>query len=115
MYECFSSPDEHQSAGQHRDAELSPPAPLHQDLPGSPGAAGLPGLPESPEACPSHLDLQPQRHPHGPRRQGAPLHGLNQIHRPPSPAPVIVSDRPGPVLVFLESEMLQHGFCWWSL
>lgn len=74
----FSPPtDEHQPPGQHRDAELSPSTALHQDLPGSPRAAGVSGLPEPPEAGPPHLDLQPQRHPNGPRRQGAPLHGLS--------------------------------------
>lgn len=72
-------PDEHRSAGQHRDVELGPSAPLHQDLPGSSGTAGVSRLPEPPEARPPHLDLQPQRHPDGPRRQGAPLHGLTQI------------------------------------
>lgn len=73
----LSSSDEHQSARKHRDAELGPSAPLRQDLPGSSCAASVPGIPEPPEARPSHLDLQPQRHPHGPRWQGAPLHGLN--------------------------------------
>ncbi|KAF7643536.1 hypothetical protein LDENG_00237620, partial [Lucifuga dentata] len=35
---------------------------------------GVAWIPERPEDRPPHLDLQPQRHPHGARRQGAPLH-----------------------------------------
>lgn len=68
--------DEHVSPGEHRHAQLRAPAPLHQDLPGAAGAAGLAGLAQRAAAGAAHLDLQPQRHPHGARRQGAPLHGL---------------------------------------
>lgn len=49
---------------------------MHQNLSGSPGPAGVARIPERPQTRPAHLDLQPQRHPHGSRRQGASLHGL---------------------------------------
>lgn len=74
--------DEHLPAGQHRHAELRPPAALRENLPGAPRAAGLPRPPQRPPAGAAHLDFQPQRHPDGPRREGAPLHGL----RPALPA-----------------------------
>ena len=69
-------PDEHLSAGKHRHAELGPSAALYEHLPGAPRAAGLPWPPQRPQAGAAHLDFQPQRHPDGPRREGAPLHGL---------------------------------------
>lgn len=68
--------DEHLSPGEHRHAELCAPAPLHQNLPGAPRPAGLAGLSQRPQAGTAHLDLQPKRHPHGSRRQGASLYGL---------------------------------------
>lgn len=69
-------PDEHVAAGKHRHAELGPSAALHQNLPGAARAARLARLAQRPPPGPAHLDVQPQRHPHGPRREGAPLHGL---------------------------------------
>lgn len=72
----LSVSDEHVSVRQHRDVELGSSAALHQNLSGSSGPAGVTRIPERPQTGPAHLDLQPQRHPHGPRRQGAPLHGL---------------------------------------
>ena len=88
-------PDEHVPAGEHRHAELGAPAALRQDLPGAPRAARLARLAQRPAAGPAHLDLQPQRHPHGARRQGAPLHGLglrpassvSQVSRSRAPLP----------------------------
>lgn len=72
------SADEHVTAGQHRHAQLSAPAALHQDLPGATRPARVPWLAQRPAPGPPHLDLQPQRHPHGPRWQGAPLRGLGE-------------------------------------
>lgn len=74
---CPSVPaDEHVTAGEHWHAEFGAPAALHQDVPGAPRAAGLARLPQRAPTGPAHLDFQPQRHPHGPRWEGAPLHGL---------------------------------------
>lgn len=71
--------DEHFTPGKHWHAELSTSAPLHQDLPGTPGAASIPWLPQRPQVGAAHLDFQPERYPHGPRREGAPLHGLTPL------------------------------------
>lgn len=97
-------PDEHVPVGEHRHAELGTPAALHQDLPGAPGAARLPRLAQRPAAGPAHLDVQPQRHPHGSRRQGAPLHGLglraassgSQVSKPRVPPPSAPAPHPAP-------------------
>lgn len=72
-------PDEHLPPGKHRDAQLGASAPLRQDLPGAAGAAGVARLAQRAAPGAPHLDLQPQRHPHGPRRQGASLHGLGGL------------------------------------
>lgn len=87
---CVPPADEHLAAGEHRHAELGTPAALRENLPGAPGAAGLARLAQRAQTGPAHLDFQPQRHPDGARREGAPLHGLRTAAGPPGTGPPVL-------------------------